>query len=197
MTTRDKLILVARQLFVHKGLENTTMNDIAEASDKGRRTIYTYFRNKKEIYNAVLDHESDEIVRTLTSVRDDNSLNPEQKLREFLRLHLTKGRSVSSSESYIKSLFKFDLRRMERVRKLVYDKENAIFLDILNEGERKGYFRPDRCRLLRSFLIRCMNSIAFAGLSSEPEALKSIHADFMEFMLSDILVDRTSIDNNG
>lgn len=39
--TREKLIDVARQLFVHKGIENTTMNDIAAASDKGRRTIYT------------------------------------------------------------------------------------------------------------------------------------------------------------
>ena len=45
--TRDKLIEVARQLFVHKGIENTTMNDIANASDKGRRTIYTYFKNKR------------------------------------------------------------------------------------------------------------------------------------------------------
>ena len=46
--TRDRLIEVARQLFVYKGVENTTMNDIAAASDKGRRTIYTYFKNKKE-----------------------------------------------------------------------------------------------------------------------------------------------------
>ena len=53
--TRDKLIEVARQLFVHKGIENTTMNDIANASDKGRRTIYTYFKNKKEI---ILSHVS-------------------------------------------------------------------------------------------------------------------------------------------
>lgn len=42
--TRDKLIEVARQLFAHKGIENTTMNDIASASEKGRRTIYTYFK---------------------------------------------------------------------------------------------------------------------------------------------------------
>ncbi len=30
--TREKLIEVARQLFVHKGLDNTTMNDIANAA---------------------------------------------------------------------------------------------------------------------------------------------------------------------
>ena len=43
--TRDKLIEVARQLFANKGVENTTMDDIANASAKGRRTIYTYFKN--------------------------------------------------------------------------------------------------------------------------------------------------------
>lgn len=42
--TREKLIEVARQLFARKGIENTTMNDIANASEKGRRTIYTYSR---------------------------------------------------------------------------------------------------------------------------------------------------------
>ena len=43
LKTRERLIEVARQLFTNKGIENTTMNDIANASDKGRRTIYTYF----------------------------------------------------------------------------------------------------------------------------------------------------------
>ena len=42
--TRERLIEVARQLFARKGVENTTMLDIANASDKGRRTIYTYFK---------------------------------------------------------------------------------------------------------------------------------------------------------
>ena len=66
--TREKLIEVARQLFVHKGLENTTMNDIANASEKGRRTIYTYFRNKKEIYNAVIEAEADKMTAQLKAI---------------------------------------------------------------------------------------------------------------------------------
>ena len=41
--TRQKLVDVARQLFAKNGLENTTMNDIAMQSGKGRRTLYTYF----------------------------------------------------------------------------------------------------------------------------------------------------------
>ena len=46
--TKDKLIDVARKLFAQKGVENTTMNDIAIASGFGRRTLYTYFDSKEE-----------------------------------------------------------------------------------------------------------------------------------------------------
>lgn len=68
LKTREKLIDVARQLFAHKGIENTTMSDIANASDKGRRTIYTYFKNKREIYNAVIEKESEQLVARLRNV---------------------------------------------------------------------------------------------------------------------------------
>ena len=50
--TKAKLVDVARQLFAKMGVENTTMNDIALASKKGRRTLYTYFKSKEEIYMA-------------------------------------------------------------------------------------------------------------------------------------------------
>ena len=43
--TRKILVDTARQLFAQKGIDNTTMNNIALASGKGRRTLYTYFRS--------------------------------------------------------------------------------------------------------------------------------------------------------
>ena len=129
--TRERLIEVARQLFVHKGLENTTMNDIANASEKGRRTIYTYFKNKKEIYNAVLEHESDSMVAALKKIAESD-LPPDVKLTRFLMLRLEQSSSMSSSN--LKSLFKFDLRRIERIRRMVLDKEIDLLKSILNEG---------------------------------------------------------------
>ena len=67
--TRQKLVDVARQLFAKNGLENTTMNDIAIQSGKGRRTLYTYFKSKEEIYYAIYTHLS--MIRE-TVVRNGN-----------------------------------------------------------------------------------------------------------------------------
>ena len=86
--TREKLIDVARQLFAIKGIENTTMNDIATASDKGRRTIYTYFRNKREIYNAVIERESEQLVSQLRSLLDSPGLSTVEKLRRGLEIRM-------------------------------------------------------------------------------------------------------------
>ncbi len=82
--TREKLIEVARQLFARQGLAHTTMNDIAAASEKGRRTIYTYFKSKREIYNAVIERESDRHVEKMREVAEDMTLSPGDQLYQFM-----------------------------------------------------------------------------------------------------------------
>ena len=68
--TRQKLVEVARELFARKGLEATTMNDIAANSGKGRRTLYTYFRNKEDIYTAVIEVELERLSEQLDKVAE-------------------------------------------------------------------------------------------------------------------------------
>ena len=149
--TREKLIDVARQLFAHKGVENTTMNDIAAASDKGRRTIYTYFKNKREIYNAVIEKESEQIVYKLRSVADSNE-TPENKLRQFMyRRFETMAELTSrhdSTSSTIRSFFSRDFRRLDKIRKTVFNKEREIFKEILAEGIEEGIFDKNQSECL-------------------------------------------------
>ena len=66
--TRTRVVDVARGLFAKQGRENTTMNDIAVASGKGRRTLYTYFKNKEDIYFAVIDTELEHLSAQLSEV---------------------------------------------------------------------------------------------------------------------------------
>lgn len=191
--TREKLIEVARQLFVHKGLENTTMNDIANASEKGRRTIYTYFKNKKEIYNAVLEHESDQMVLALKDVAD-SALAPDQKLRKFLELRLEQGASIGSAYSSIKALFKFDLRRMERIRRMVHDKESALLQSILVEGIEAGVFIKDKVEQFSRFAIRCIQGMDLGEIDAESaQFIPEIQEAFIDFMVGGIIRENKTI----
>ena len=80
--TRQKLVDVARLLFAKNGLESTTMNDIAQASGKGRRTLYTYFKSKEEIYCAVIESELDLLRDKLDEVAA-RMIRPQEKISRF------------------------------------------------------------------------------------------------------------------
>lgn len=187
LKTREKLIEVARQLFAHKGVANTTMNDIAEASEKGRRTIYTYFKNKKEIYNAVIETESDRMVTSLRAIVD-RDVPVEEKLREFLLARLEHGKTIGSAYDSILSWLKFDLRRMERIHRLVREKVRTMLNSLIDTGVRQGVFDPDRVALLRDFMEQCLNGLDLSNIDAGAEAdFKRAHSAFVEFVVSDLV----------
>jgi AcrR family transcriptional regulator len=44
------------------------MVDVAKASGLGRRTIYTYFKTREELFHAVIKKEIDNIIKRLNAV---------------------------------------------------------------------------------------------------------------------------------
>ena len=51
---RDNILSAAKELFEAKGVEKTTMDDIAELADYSKSTIYVYFKSKEDIYNSIV-----------------------------------------------------------------------------------------------------------------------------------------------
>ena len=139
LKTRDKLIEIARQLFAHKGIENTTMNDIASASDKGRRTIYTYFRSKRDIYNAVVKTESDNIIDKLSAIVAQ-PVDPQQKLMDFIFARFEAIKESVSRNGTLKAGFFRDVRKVDRARRSNTTSEANMLKQILLEGVNQGVF---------------------------------------------------------
>ena len=137
--TRDKLIEVARQLFARIGVENTTMNDIAMASEKGRRTLYTYFNNKNEIYTAVIESELNWLYGSLETVTH-KALPADEKLLEFILIRLESIKQVVFRNGTLRADFFRDIWRVENVRKSFDLKEIACIQSILDDGVRQGTF---------------------------------------------------------
>lgn len=140
--TREKLIEVARQLFARMGVDNTTMNDIATASEKGRRTLYTYFKSKTDIYNAVIESELNLLYKSLESVAT-RALPVDQKLLLFINVRLESIKDVVFRNGTLKADFFRDIWRVENVRKSFDIREIAFIEDILKEGVDQGIFDID------------------------------------------------------
>ncbi|WP_199851460.1 TetR/AcrR family transcriptional regulator [Parabacteroides pacaensis] len=141
--TRDMLVDVARQLFARMGVDNTTMNDIAQASRKGRRTLYTYFKNKNEIYLAVVESELNLLYKMLLDIAAKD-MAPDEKLITFIYMRLDAIKAIVFRNGTLKATFFRDIWRVEKVRKNFDLREIEIIKSILDDGVTNGIFQmPD------------------------------------------------------
>ena len=138
--TKKMLIEVARQLFAANGKKEVTMNDIAEASKKGRRTLYTYFNNKEEIYKAVIDKELDTILERLEIVSSQKN-EPDVKLTNHILTHLDAVKNVVNRNGSLRADFFHDIYEVERKRRKIDVKEIALIRSIIAEGVEKNIFK--------------------------------------------------------
>lgn len=156
--TRTKLVDVARQLFAKNGVEDTTMNDIALASKKGRRTLYTYFKSKEDIYMAVVRSELEMLSEYMQMVAQKD-ISPEKKILELIKTHLESTKKVVFRNGTLRADFFRDIWRVEAERKHIDVKEMQVFRQILAEGKEAGVFEFDDEAMTAELLHYCLKGI--------------------------------------
>ncbi|MCI7791793.1 MAG: TetR/AcrR family transcriptional regulator [Lachnospiraceae bacterium] len=144
---RKNISSAAEQLFMEKGIENTSMNDIAKAAGYSKATLYVYFKNKEELIGVLV-------------------LESMQKLYDYIRLAIEKGSDTREcfmeichallkyQEEYplyfkmvlenIKIDFETtDFLPEEKETFLVGEQINGLLAAFLQGGIEKGQIRPD------------------------------------------------------
>ncbi|HIR92349.1 MAG TPA: TetR/AcrR family transcriptional regulator [Candidatus Egerieimonas intestinavium] len=134
--TVERILDVSQRLFLEKGYDNTTIQDIVdELGGLTKGAIYHHFKSKEEIMDAVGDrmffeHNPFELVRGRTD------LNGLQKLREVVRLNQEdKARTNMTIQS-------IPITKNPRILVEMIDSNRRIltpyFLELIQEGNRDG-----------------------------------------------------------
>lgn len=78
----QQILETASGLYLKYGLKKVTMDDISKAVGKSRTSIYYYYKNREEVFQAVLDNLIKEVISEI-----DLSMNKrksfEEKINEF------------------------------------------------------------------------------------------------------------------
>ena len=156
--TRQLLVDVARQLFAKKGLENTTMNDIAVASGKGRRTLYVYFKRKEEIYYAVIESELERLSDKLDEVAA-KKIRPQDKVIELIYTHLSMIRETVVRNGNLRAEFFRNIWMVEKVRRNFDDAEIDLFRKVYHEGKEEGEFDIENVDLVADITHYCIKGL--------------------------------------
>ncbi len=156
--TREMLIEVARQLFARTSVEQTTMNDIAQASKKGRRTLYTYFKSKDEVYQAVIESELNKLHNSLTLVLQ-NDMRADKKLITYIYARLDAVKNVVSRNGTLRAIFFRDIWKVENVRKKFDIRDIEIIQTILENGVKENIFNVPNPSITASILHHALKGL--------------------------------------
>lgn len=139
--TKSRIVSTAWQLFYRYGYDNTTIDDIVEASNTSKGSFYHYFESKDALMGSLsylFDEKYEELMETL-----DPNLDPLQKLIQMNQeLFLMIENTVSVS--LLSQLFSTQLVTKGEKHLLEPDRTYYRLLrQIAIEGQEQGLFRKE------------------------------------------------------
>jgi AcrR family transcriptional regulator len=85
--SRQEILRTAARLFQQRGYDATSMNDVAAALKLSKGGLYHHFQSKDEILFEIMNHAM-EITQDLVIAPVRRIIDPEQRLRALIRLHI-------------------------------------------------------------------------------------------------------------
>jgi AcrR family transcriptional regulator len=166
----EKILRVAARLFASHRFHEARMEDIAAAAEVGKGTLYRYFKDKEELYMALLSQGAEGMLERLHDGLA-GAVTPCQRLEavveayiEFFDEHPHLFDVIQHAEVMHKSQTEFPWQRTraENIR---------LVTDILLEGERAGAFHLVDADLAVLLLLGGVRSVIRFGPRPRPTGL--------------------------
>jgi AcrR family transcriptional regulator len=148
---QEAILAAAQQIFLAKGVDQTTIEDIAERAELSKGAIYLYFQSKEEIYISVLVRGLELLYARLQSIKENLATTAADVLMYAVRDVYFQFYQEYPEFLYMNSLFHHG-RIKEKLNPLVWALTNQIakkclqvLSDIIQAGITAGLFRAVDC----------------------------------------------------
>ena len=145
-SSKETIVTVALRVFGRLGVYKTTMNDIARAAKKGRRTIYQYFKSKEEVYEAVLERETANMIKPMKAIVD-SELSSEEKLRQYAHQRINSIYGIANNHHAFKVGFIHNDKVIIKLRKRFDNADTELLTAVIKEGKENETFKIDDVEL--------------------------------------------------
>lgn len=140
METVETILSAAAGEFAEKGFGGARMDSIAEKADVNKASIYYHIGNKEELYAAVFEAKMKKIKGKLKNIKHQD-LSPDEKLEEVIYTISSVPRKHPELPRIMMREIANYMENLPGKTKKLFSEFTGIIKDILEEGQRKEYFR--------------------------------------------------------
>ncbi|MBN1158263.1 MAG: TetR/AcrR family transcriptional regulator [Bacteroidales bacterium] len=142
---RNEIIDAAEKIFFAKGISNATMDDVAEAAELSKGTLYIYFLSKEDLHFAICLRGLDIMAGELQKAYDEN-LTGAQNAFETAKAYM---HFVDHFPDYFNAIMSFESSSLDNVDPayrshiLKPDSPLMAFVKVVEKGGMDGTIRQD------------------------------------------------------
>lgn len=181
---KDQILKGALTVFKEKGLEKSTMDEIAKQADFGKATLYYYFSSKEEIFIELLDRGWKMIWESIEPALE----NHDQPKESFMQALYIIGGLVTDNKTLFEFLFTAPQMMPSALMegnpkwKNYQNKMYGVFQGLLEEGMAKGEFP----KMQSDIMMRAIGGL-FHGLFFLGHGKKRMSRDTMEEFITSFI----------
>jgi TetR/AcrR family transcriptional regulator, cholesterol catabolism regulator len=186
--TREGILVAAARIFSEKGFDATSMQDIAEAVNLQKASLYHHFSSKQEILISLLDQALDLINSRLEAVLGQD-LTPDEKLRQAMVCYL---QTIADNQN-LSAVLLLELRSLDPDLKARHasrrEKFEQLWRNLILEGEQAGKFNSMDASLTGRAILGVMNWTVTWYRRDGPRSASEIANLFADLLLQGLLVN--------
>ena len=177
---QDLILDAALQVFKKKGIEGSTMDEIALEADFGKATLYYYFKSKEDVFSAILTNGWKDLWANLEPVISEDNKSPRDT---FVNILLCISDNVRARPGLYEFLFNapkkinFDSESWRSYQERIY----SVISTLLQEGIKLGEFPKSKPQVLFKALGGLFMGLVLMG-KDKPVSKKDI-----EQLLNDLI----------
>lgn len=187
--TTELILNEALKLFIEKGYENTSIQDIINnLGGLSKGAIYYHFKSKEDIFSGVIQKISDENAVFFDKIRDDNKLTGYEKLKFMIDSASTNpnNQAILAMKKRIISDPKFLMNQISEIYEVVVPK---YIQPIIEQGIKDGSLKTSYPKELAEVIIILLNLWINPIITQGTPLEKKRQLDFFDLLLKGIGID--------
>lgn len=187
--SKEAILNHALAIFGKLGFHKTTMADIAEASKRGRRTIYTYFKNKEEVYEAVVEREIEKVIHEFKNEIEQTELI-KNKFYVYINSRLRAIIKLTQNYEALRVAFINNYKWVDKIRKKLDKEEKQILIQLFSLKEAADVFDINQLEISIENIMLMIKGVEYKLIKVNNEKTTQQHIENLQLLLLNGLLKR-------